>query len=60
MLNPLLPAPRGDQDAFGLGSGSVPLLAEAIGQYAPAVRVFRRHKIGLLVFEVDGIYYGCR
>jgi hypothetical protein len=32
MLNPLLQVPRGDQDAFGLGSGSVPLLAEAVGE----------------------------
>ena len=32
MLNPLLQVPRGEQDAFGLGSGSVPLLAEAVGE----------------------------
>jgi hypothetical protein len=32
LLNPLLQVPRGDQDAFGLGSGSVPLLAEAVGE----------------------------
>ena len=32
MLNPLLKAANREQDAFGLGSGSVPFLAEAIGQ----------------------------
>ena len=32
MLNPLLQVPRGEQDAFGLGSGSVPHLAEAVGE----------------------------
>jgi hypothetical protein len=32
MLYPLLQVPNREQDAFGLGSGSVPLLAEAIGE----------------------------
>ncbi len=32
MLNPLLQVPNREQDALGLGSGSVPLLAEAIGE----------------------------
>ena len=32
MLNPLLQVPNRKQDAFGLGSGSVPFLAEAIGE----------------------------
>ena len=32
MLNPLLQVANREQDALGLGSGSVPLLAEAIGE----------------------------
>jgi hypothetical protein len=32
MLNPLLQVPRGDQDAFGLGSASVPRLAQAVDE----------------------------
>jgi hypothetical protein len=32
MLYPLLQVPNREQDALGLGSGSVPLLAEAIGE----------------------------
>ena len=32
MLNPLLQVANRQQDAFGLGSGSVPFLAEAIGK----------------------------
>jgi hypothetical protein len=32
MLNPLLQVPNREQDAFRLGSGSVPLFAEAISE----------------------------
>jgi hypothetical protein len=32
VLNPLLKVPNREQNAFGLGSGSVPLLAEAISE----------------------------
>ena len=32
VLNPLLQVPNREQNAFGFGSGSVPLLAEAIGK----------------------------
>jgi len=32
VLNPLLQVPNREQDALGLGSGSAPLLAEAIGE----------------------------
>jgi hypothetical protein len=32
VLNPLLQVPNRKQDALGLGSGSAPLLAEAIGE----------------------------
>ena len=32
MLNPLLQVPYREQDALGLGSRSVPLLTEAIGE----------------------------
>jgi hypothetical protein len=32
MLNPVLQVPDPKQDALGLGSGSVPLFAEAVGE----------------------------
>jgi hypothetical protein len=41
MLNPLLKVPNREQDALGLGPGSVPLFAEAIGERLFLLRVLQ-------------------